>query len=201
MNTIISRLLDLSEGIILVEYPSTSHPELVFLEIVKGWKKRGITPLIVDIRDTLHIFLQNLHFKGIELKVDDVPVIKERGMIKVGSVVGHVDVIEDFEYHLATYGQIAARAPPESRAHTIVLGMEKFSFTFMDNPPKLERYFETVTRKYVSTEGRIGFLFLNLNVASEYLRKGLEQDSEYVLRVEGRKVQVLKSPGVIENEL
>ncbi|CAI1492572.1 MULTISPECIES: DUF257 family protein [Thermococcus] len=201
MTHIIDTLLNVTEGVLLVEYPATGHPELTFFEVLNGWRERGITPLIVDIGDTLHVFLQNLRFEGIELSVDDIPVIKERGMVEVGKVLGYVEVIEDFDYHLATYGQLAKKVPKESRDHTIVVGMEKFSFTFIDDPPKLERYFETVTRRYLSIKGRTSFLFLNTDVASEYLRKGLEQDSDYVLRVRGREVRVLKSPGVMVNEL
>ncbi|AJC72700.1 hypothetical protein X802_04010 [Thermococcus guaymasensis DSM 11113] len=201
MDTILDTLTNAKEGIILVEYPSRGHPELTFLEIVKSWKQKGVTPLIVDIWDTLHVFLQNLKFEGIELSVEDIPVIKERGIVKVGKVIGRVDVMEDFEYHLAAYGQVARKVPEDSRNHTIVLGMEKFSFTFIDDPPKLERYFETITRRYLSIKGRTSFLFLNTDIASEYLRKGLEQDSDYVLRVNGKRIHLLKSPGVAENEL
>lgn len=201
MTHTIDTLLNVPEGVLLVEYQATGHPELTFSEILSGWRKKGITPLIVDIGDTLHIFLQNLKFEGIELSVDDIPVIKERGMVEVGKVLGYVEVIEDFDYHMATYSRLAKKVPKESRNHTIVVGMEKFSFTFIDDPPKLERYFETVTRRYLSIKGRTSFLFLNTDVASEYLRKGLEQDSDYVLRVRGREVRVLKSPGVAENEL
>ena len=201
MTHIIDTLIDVPEGIILVEYPSTGHPELTFSKILSGLRGKGITPLIVDIGDTLHIFLQNLRFEGIELNVEDLPVIKERGMVEVGKVLGYVEVIEDFDYHLATYSRLARKVPKESRDHTIVVGMEKFSFTFIDDPPKLERYFETVTRRYLSIKGKTSFLFLNTDVASEYLKKGLEQDSDYVLRVRGREVRVLKSPEVGGDEL
>lgn len=193
----IKALLDAGEGVILVEYSSIDHPEIIFSEILKNWEKKGVTPLIVDIWDTLHIFLQNLRFAGIDTDVTDLPVIKERGRVKIGRVLGSIEVIEDFEYHLATYARLAKKVPPESRNHTIVLGVEKFAFTFIDDPPKLERYFETVTRRYLSIEGKTSFLFLNSTIASDYLTKGLEQDSDYVLRVVGTGVELLKSPGVV----
>lgn len=135
MNTILDALTNAREGIILVEYPSKGHPELTFFEIVNRWRQKGITPLIVDIWDTLHIFIQNLKFEGKELDISDVPVIKERGVVKTGKLIGRVDVMEDFDYHLAAYGQLARRVPEQSRNHTIVVGMEKFSFPFIDNPP------------------------------------------------------------------
>ncbi|NJE54480.1 DUF257 family protein [Thermococcus sp. 21S9] len=201
MTNVVESLLRVTDGILLVEYSSTDHPERTFFKILDGWRGQGITPLIVDIGDTLHIFLQNLKFAGISPNIDDVPVIKERGMVKVGKVVGSVEVVEDFEYHLATYSQLARKVPSEVRNHTIVLGMEKFSFTFIDNPRKLEMYFETVTRRYLPVEGKTTFLFLNTDIASDYLAKGLEQDSDYVLRVRGSDVRVLKSPGVGNHEL
>ncbi len=201
MDIILDALTNAKEGIILVEYPSRGHPELTFFKILSGWRKKGIIPLIVDIGDTLYVFLQNLRFEGIELDVEGIPVIKERGMVEVGNVLGYVKVIEDFEYHLATYSQLVKRVPQESRNHAIVLGIEKFSFTFIDNPSKLERYFETVARRYLSVQGKTSFLFLNTDVASEYLRKGLEQDSDYVLSVRSGEVSILKSPEVIVDEL
>ncbi|ASJ11464.1 DUF257 family protein [Thermococcus thioreducens] len=201
MRDVIKKLLSTQDGIALVEYEAKDHPELIFYEIVKGWKDMGIEPLIVDIWDTLHIFIQNLRFAGIELEIGEVPVIKEKGIVMRGNVLGRVDIIEDFEHHLAIYGQVAKNVPERSRNHTIVLGMEKFSFTFLDNPAKLERYFETVTRRYLPIEGKMNFLFLNTSIASEYLTKGLEQDSDYVLRVSGRTVKLIKHPGVGENEI
>ncbi|WP_297090121.1 DUF257 family protein [Thermococcus sp.] len=201
MSEIIQRLLRKKDGIALVEYRSTDHPERIFYEILTGWREVGVTPLIVDIWDTLHIFTQNLRFAGLSLKLDDVPVIKEKGTIRIGNVLGLVDVIEDFEHHLASYGRLAKNVPEKSRNHTIVLGMEKFSFTFLDDPPKLERYFETVTRRYLPIRCKMNFLFLNTSIASEYLRKGLEQDSDYVLRVSGRRVELLKFPEVSEDEI
>jgi len=201
MTKVIDSLLRVTDGILLVEYSSTDHPERTFFEILDGWRKNGITPLIVDIGDTLHIFLQNLKFAGIHLNVDDVPVIKERGMVQVGNVIGSVEVMEDFDYHLATYSQLVKKLPREVRNHSIVLGIEKFSFTFIDNPPKLERYFETVTRRYQALKDNTAFLFLNTDIASAYLTKGLEQDSDYVIRITGEDVHVLKSPEMMRNEV
>ncbi|ASJ09841.1 hypothetical protein A3L12_00240 [Thermococcus sp. P6] len=194
----IKRLLPMKTGNVLVEYGSRDHPERVFYDILTGWRKMGITPLVVDVWDTLHIFLQNLRFSGMELEVDDVPVIKERGRINSGMVIGRVDVIEDFERHIGLYSRVAKKVPERSRDHTIVLGVEKFSFTFLDDPPKVERYFEVVHRRYLPLRNYMAFLFLNTDVASEYLTKRFEQDSEYVLRVSGREVSILKSPGVVE---
>lgn len=179
--------------VVLIEYPSLSHPERAFARIVEGFRGRGIRPLIVDVFDTLHIFFQNLRFAGVEIDLGDIPVIKERGFVKVGNVLGSVEVIEDFEYHLALYSSIARKVPEESRRHTIVLGVEKFAFPFMEEPPKLERYFETVQRRYLQLVDKTNFLFLNTDVASEYLKKGLEQDSDYVFRVEKGKLYPVKT--------
>ncbi|ASI99322.1 DUF257 family protein [Thermococcus celer] len=197
----IERLISMREAMVLVEYGAMDHPERVFYDIMRGWRERGITPLIVDIWDTLHVFLQNLRFSGVELRIDDVPVIKEKGMVAEGRVLGRVDVIEDFEHHLAIYGRIAKNVPKKSRNHTVVLGMEKFSFTFLDDPPKLERYFETITRRYLSTEDKVSVMFLNTTVASEYLMKGLEADSDCVLRVSDGEIRLLKCPEVAEDEV
>jgi hypothetical protein len=195
MTSLLKQLPRIKEGIVLVEYSSTDHPERAMAEIFTEWMNMGIVPLIVDIGDALHVFIQNLRFQGIELPVEKVPVIKEKGTVKVGSVIGTVDVIEDFDHHLAVYSRFAKEVPLESRNHTIVLGMERFSFTFISDPPKLERYFEKITRLYLPVEERVSFLFLNVDIASEYLRKGLEQDSDYVIKIAGKTAKLLKSPG------
>lgn len=182
-------------GLVLVEYSSLDHPELVFAEIINIWRKKGVKPLIVDIGDTLHIFTAKLRMMGVNIEVEDFPVIKEMGNTRVGNIVGEVHEIEDFDYHMAKYAQIAKRVPEESKKHTIVLGMEKFSFTFMDNPPKLERYFEKVNRRYLKYPDVKDVIFLNTSVASEYLTKSLEQDYDYVLRLMGRDLSLVKTPG------
>ncbi|NJE11034.1 DUF257 family protein [Thermococcus sp. MAR1] len=201
MTGLLSQLPRIKEGIVLVEYSSTDHPERAMAKIFMEWMNLGIIPLIVDIGDALHVFIQNLRFQGIELPIENVPVIKEKGTVKVGNVVGNVDVVDDFDHHLAIYAKFAKEVPLESRNHTIVLGMERFSFTFMSDPPKLERYFEKITRLYLPVEGRTSFLFLNTDIASDYLRKGLEQDSDYVVEVEGRNARLLKSPGGVGYEI
>jgi hypothetical protein len=182
------------QGIALIEYSSLDHPELVFAGVLNLWRENGIKPLIVDIGDTLHIFLQHLKFGGIDLDVGDAPVIKELGKARVGNVIGEISEVEDFDYHMAKYAQIAKRVPKEIRKHTIVLGIEKFSFPFMDNPSKLERYFERITRSYLKFNDRINLLFLNVSMASPYFIKSLEQDCEYVLRIENGVLKQVKAP-------
>lgn len=187
-------------GFVLVEYSSLDHPELVFAEIITSWREKGIKPLIVDIGDTLHIFTTKLQMMGVNIEVDNLPVIKEMGNVRVGNIIGEVHETEDFEYHMAKYAQIVKKVPEESRNHTIVLGMEKFSFTFTDNPPKLERYFEKINRRYLKYTDVRDFVFLNTSVASEYLTKSLEQDYDYVLRLTGGiALSLVKTPGGGEN--
>nr|WP_240922802.1 DUF257 family protein [Thermococcus sp. Bubb.Bath] len=183
------------QGIVLLEYSSLDHPELVFADILNLWREKGINPLIVDIGNTLHIFIQHLRFKGIELDVDDVPVIKELGKARVGNVIGEISEVNDFDYHMAKYALITKKVPEESGEHTVVLGIEKFSFTFMDNPPKLERYFERITRSHLKFNNGIHILFLNVSMASPYFIKSLEQDCEYVLGVENGVLKRVKVPG------
>jgi hypothetical protein len=183
------------QGIVLVEYSSLDHPELVFADILNFWRGNGIKPLIVDVGNTLHIFTQHLKFGGIDLDVRDAPVIKELGKARVGNVIGEISEVEDFDYHMAKYAGIAKRVPEEIRKHTIVLGIEKFSFPFMDNPSKLERYFERITRSYLKVSDRINILFLNVSMASPYFIKSLEQDCEYVLRIENGILKQVKFPG------
>ncbi|QDA30493.1 hypothetical protein FH039_01120 [Thermococcus indicus] len=197
MDDILGEILDLDDGILLLEYSSLDHPERIFAGILAGWRERGVTPLIVDINDTLNIFVQNLRYAGVDVNLEDVPVIKERGAINVGNVVGKVEVVEDFDYHLANYARIVRKVPLESRKHTIVLGIEKFSLTFLDDPPKLERYFETITRKFLPLRDRVHFLFLNVDIASRYLRKSLEQDSDWVLQIVKGELKTVKRPGVL----
>ena len=190
----VTGLLSLEGSNVLIEYSSIDHPERAFASILKEWRKRGVKPLIVDISDTLHIFVQNLNFAGVDLAIGDIPVIKVKGTVKVGNVLGTVGVVEDFDYHLAIYSRIARTVPEDSRKHTIVLGMDKFPFQFMDEPSKLERYFETITRRYLYVKDKTSLLFLNVDVASEYLQKGLEQDSDYVIRVRNGGLAIIKYP-------
>ncbi|WP_167913451.1 DUF257 family protein, partial [Thermococcus sp. 21S7] len=121
MGDAVEKLLSRRDGIVLLEYHSTDHPERVFKRILDGWGSMGIFPLIVDIGDTLHGFVQNLRFSGWDMKMDSVPVIKIRGLVDVGNVLGKIDVVEDFEYHLALYARIARKVPKGSRNHTVVL--------------------------------------------------------------------------------
>jgi hypothetical protein len=195
MKISIDKLLSMGDGIVLVEYRSTEHPELVLKEILDGWGKQGIFPLIVDVGDTLHGFVQNLRFGGHSINVDAAPVIKIRGLVNVGGVLGKIDVVEDFDYHLALYSRLARKVPERSRNHTVVLGLGKFAFTFLSDPPRLERYFETITRKYLSITNKMNFLFLNVDIASDYLIKGLEEDSDYVIEIASGKLRLKKYPG------
>ncbi|ASJ01644.1 DUF257 family protein [Thermococcus gorgonarius] len=181
-------------GIVLIEYSSLDHPEVVFREVLEFWRKMGIRPMIVDIGETLNIFVKQLEFEGETVGIDDIPVIKELGKLRLGRVIGEVSEIEDFEYHMAKYAQVARKVPKESRKHTIVLGMEKFVFNFLDDPPKLERYFERINRRYLKSEDLRDVIFLNVSVASDYLTKSLEQDSDYVLRLKRDTLEVVKSP-------
>ncbi|ASJ01762.1 hypothetical protein A3L09_00040 [Thermococcus profundus] len=185
-------LIEKETAIALLEYGPTDHPERVFARIVEGWKKRGINPFIVDIFDTLHLFVQNLKFAGVSLDVSSAPVVKVKGSASVGNVLGTIDVVDDFEYHIAVYSRLVRNVPDESRNHAIVLGLEKFVFPFLDDRSKLESYFEAITRKYLPLFDKVSILFLNVGVASEYLIKGLEQDSDYVLRVRRGEVEPVK---------
>ncbi|MBP1911378.1 DUF257 family protein [Thermococcus stetteri] len=191
----ILKALEVGGGLVLVEYSSLDHPELVFADILNTWREKGIKPLVVDIGNTLHVFTAKLKMIGVSVKVNDLPVIKELGNARVGNIIGEVHEVEDFDYHMAKYAQIAKKVPEESRKHTIVLGMERFSFTFMDNPPKLERYFEKINRRYLKYTDVKDVIFLNTSVASEYLTKSLEQDYDYVLRLKGTALTVVKTPG------
>lgn len=195
MVDILGELLSAKSATVLIEYPPSGHPERVFADIIKGYAAMGVKPLVVDIWDTLHVFVQNLRFSGIEVDLEGVPVIKEKGAVNVGNVLGRVDVLDDFEYHLAVYSRVAKSIPEESRSYTIVLGLEKFPFTFLDDPPKLERYFETITRRYLPVFNKVSLLFLNTGVASRYLIKELEQESDYVLLVKRGGIELMKSPG------
>ncbi|NJE61758.1 hypothetical protein [Thermococcus sp. 21S7] len=64
----------------------------------------------------------------------------------------------------------------------------------------MERYFETITRKYLDIRGKMSFMFLNVDMASAYLTKGLEEDSDYVIEVVGDDLKLKKCPGAAGNE-
>jgi hypothetical protein len=187
-------LVEETKGIVLIEYTSHGHPEHVLKEIVDHWREKGVKGVIVDILDTLHIFTKHLSLQGVDLDLKGFRVIKEKGKVNVGNVVGEISEIEDFDRHMGIYSRVVSRIPRNERVHTVVLGVEKFSLPFMDNRRKLEEYFEKISRVHLRFE-EVSVLFLNTSVANEYLTKSFEQDCDYVLRVDKGVVRVLKAPG------
>lgn len=90
-------------GFVLVEYFFFDYLEFVFVEIIIGWREKGIIFLIVDIGDIFYIFMFKLWMMGVNIEVEDFLVVKEIGNMRVGNIVGEVYEIEDFDYYMVKY--------------------------------------------------------------------------------------------------
>jgi len=181
---------------ILVEYEPTGHPERVFKDIFNALQERGFPILIVDIYDTLHLFLQHLKFQGEPLDVGSAYVVREKSSKSYGIALGEVPPGEDFEYHSIVYSK-TVKPFFTGRVGTkgvIVLGLEKFVLPFQGDRVRLERYFEIAERPLISPSGKITFLFINRKAVSEYALRSFEESKHYVLGVSEGGVDILKEP-------
>jgi hypothetical protein len=181
---------------VLVEYEPTAHPERVFKEVFNALRERGIPILIVDIYDTLHLFLKRLEFQGESLDVGSAYVVLEKSSKPYGVSLGEVPPGEDFEYHSIMYSKTVKPffTGKEGIKGVIVLGLEKFVLPFQRDRVKLERYFEVVERPLIYPSGKITFLFLNRKAISEYALRSFEESKHYVLEVSEGGVSILKEP-------
>ncbi len=181
---------------VLVEYEPTGHPERVFKEVFNALRVRGFPILIVDIYDTLHLFLQRLKFQGEPLDVGSAYVVREKSSKLYGISLGEVPPGEDFEYHSIMYSKTVKPffTEIEGTKGVIVLGLEKFILPFQGDRVKLERYFEITERPLVSPSGKVTFLFLNRKAVSEYALRSFEESKHYVIEVSAEGVNILKEP-------
>ncbi|AMM54468.1 DUF257 family protein [Pyrococcus kukulkanii] len=177
-------LESLNEGMILIEYQPSDHPERAFLEILTFFKEKGVTPVVVDIKDSLQVFVQQLKLQGFKIKVDDLKVIKEGGRATVGELLGKIDEFEDFTHHIGKYWEVYKKISSEERKTLIILGLHKFLNQIKPDITKIEAYFEVIGRRHLQESGRVAFLFLNIGASSKYFRKGLEEIADCVLRVD-----------------
>ncbi|WP_297438116.1 DUF257 family protein [Thermococcus sp.] len=195
-------LRSVPEGKILVEYEPMKHPERIFHTMIKFYLNSGDVPLVVDVIDSLHVFVQHLAFQGVNLPLDKILVIKCGGRVNLGNVIGRISVTDNFEYYLAQHARIARKfmkTVEKGRQVTFFLGTGKFIMTFQDDPYKLENYFETIFRGYDTKGDKVSIFFVNRGVVNEHALKSLEQDSNYVIQVD-RETRLLKAPGRVGNE-
>lgn len=170
----------------LVEYDPLSSPELAFRDIVERYFSLGYPILVVDILDTLHIFVEHLRARGLSVPLDAFKVVKEGGRARVGNIVGEVSPGIDFEYHAARYSKAVRRFFTENTGAPkviIVLGLEKFIYPFQNDVTAVERYFETVERPLTAPGGKINFLFINGAAAKDWILKSFEADKQHVVRL------------------
>ena len=170
----------------LIEYDPLSSPELAFREIVERYSSLGYPILVVDILDTLHLFMEHLRVRGFSIPLDAFSVVKEGGRVRVGNILGEVPPSIDFEYHIARYSKAVRdffmRNAGLPRV-VIVLGLEKFIYPFQDDATSLERYFEVIERPLIAPESKLTFLFLNKGVVRREVLKSLEADKQHVVEV------------------
>ncbi|AFK23187.1 DUF257 family protein [Pyrococcus sp. ST04] len=191
-----SFLEDIKQGIVLIEYFPPDHPEKVLYELLTYFKDKNIRPLLIDIRDTLHVFLQQLKLQGIDIDAEGYPTIKEGGKVKIGKIIGSINVFEDFEHHLGKYLQLCRDVPDEIKKVTIVLGINKFLDQINQNYSIVERYFEVIGRRHLEDYDRLVFIFINVAASSQYFLKSFEEYSDYVVRVtKGGEFILQKIPG------
>lgn len=170
----------------LVEYDPLSSPELAFRDIVERYSSLGYPILVVDILDTLHLFVEHLRARGLSVPLDSVSVVKEGGKVRLGNIIGEVPPGVDFEYHAPRYSKAVkdffTRNAGSSKV-VVVLGLEKFIYPFQDTPSALERYFEIVERPLIAPENKLTFLFLNRGAVRREVVESFESDKHYVVEI------------------
>ncbi|WP_048149538.1 DUF257 family protein [Palaeococcus ferrophilus] len=179
---------------VLVEYNPLGEPETVFYSVVKYALDGKLPILVVDIVDTLHVFHEHLKLRGVEIPLESLHVVKEGGRVRLGRILGNVEITDDFDYHANKYSQVVRPffERPGLKV-VVVIGLEKFVLPFQHDPSKVEMYFERVARPPASPTGKITFLFINKKVASPYVVKSFEEFAQYVVELE-EGINVVKSP-------
>ncbi|ASJ16275.1 hypothetical protein A3L04_03890 [Thermococcus chitonophagus] len=189
-------LENINEGIVLLEYEPTDHPERTFHNLLEQFSKKDITPVIVDIKDTLQVFVQQLKLQGLQVNTEKLRVIKEGGRVIIGEIIGKIDEFEDFSHHMGKYWEVYKNIPEKNRKVVIVLGLHKFLDQINPKISKIEAYFEIIGRRHLQEPGRLAVLFVNIEASSHYFLKSLEELSDYVLRIDkNQEVKIIASPG------
>ncbi|MFA4639406.1 DUF257 family protein [Pyrococcus kukulkanii] len=186
----------IKEGTVLLEYGPADHPERAFYDLLEYFREINVTPIVVDIKDTLQVFIQQLKLQGFQVKTEDLKVIKEGGRIVIGELLGKIDEFEDFSHHIGKYWEIYKKIPEKDKKVIIVLGLHKFLNQIKPEISKMEAYFEVIGRKHLQESGRIAVLFVNTEASSQYFLKSLEELADYVLRVyKNQNIRAIMFPG------
>jgi len=169
---------------VLVEYGSTSSPELLLYMVCRRCRDRMKPILVDDISDSFAEALTRLELMGLELKgLSNVPVIKIGGSRDAGSVFGRIEVDKyslDFKY----YGEIYEKIVPHEVVFNPVLGIHKLFVTLeRHDVMRLLRNIST----FVGRRSRIALYFVNRDAIERYspeIISLLEETASTVLRWE-----------------
>ena len=146
---------------VLIEYSSTSIPEILLYVMEKHCRENNIPMLIDDVADTLSEFMTRLELIGLPTnEFHEVPVIKIGGHRSWGDVVGKIDIERyslDFQYYNSLYEEVCSKGI----VYNPVLGIHKL---FLIN--SMSGYEENIgllknISKYVGNKARIAFYFVN----------------------------------------
>lgn len=93
---------------VLIEHSSTGAPYLGLLHLINWAKEKGYQVVVDDVLDTLYLYKVQMKLAGFDASIlDDVKAIKFGGRIKVGQVVGRLQIKEPV-IREREYGQIFA---------------------------------------------------------------------------------------------
>ena len=167
---------------VLVEYGSTSSPELLLYLVCSRCRARGWPLLIDDISDSFAEAITRLEIMGLGLEqLKNVPVIKVGGNREAGSVFGRVEVDKyslDFKY----YGEVYEKIMPHDVVFNPVLGMHKLLVTLERH--EVMRILRNIST-FVGKKSRIALYFVNrdaVNKHSPEILPLLEETATTVLR-------------------
>ncbi len=150
---------------VLVEYGSTSSPELLLYLICRRCRDQRKPVLLDDISDSFAEALARLELMGLKLEgLSNVPVIKIGGNRDAGSVFGRVEVDKyslDFKY----YGEIYEKVVPHEVVFNPVIGMHKL-FVALERREVI-RLLRNIST-FVGKKSRITLYFVNRDAVERY---------------------------------
>lgn len=188
---------------VLIEHDSMTSPSLGLYYSIKWARERGYRIVVDDVLDTLYLCRTHLKLAGYDVEVfDDLDVIKEGGVIRVGKVLAHLH-LKQHAIRQAEYRRVFEPLLSEKgEVLNIVLGIEKL---FLISDMRENMNMVNSILNYTGDERRIALYFINgnlLEVGGPHLLPLLEELSTTVIRVskDGKRylLSVLKS---VNNEL
>ncbi|ASJ07608.1 hypothetical protein A3L08_01165 [Thermococcus pacificus] len=146
---------------VLVEYGSTSSPELLLYLICRRCGDRRRPVLLDDISDSFAEALTRLELVGLNLEgLSNVPVIKIGGNRDVGSVFGRVEV-DKHSLDTKYYDRLYFSAAEQELVLNPVLGFHKFFLVIPDR--ELLRLIRNIST-FVGRSGRAAVYLVNRDV-------------------------------------